>query len=155
MRNFINIEKGLALVEALEGKTKQDRINGVNKYASIVALEEVNGLEEEISLLRTKASYLDKIMNHKGTITVTTIADNYGMSSRIFNKLLHELGIQYKQSGVWHLYSKYKDRGYVNISYIEMKDNTIPNMRWTNKGVMFLYNKLKSVGILPVFERII
>ena len=145
-------QKGLALVDAIEGKTKEKRLNGVNEYAKLVAIEEREELEGVISTLKSKASYLDKILGYDTCITTTTIADDYGMSARSFNKLLHEMKIQYKQSGVWHLYMDYKDKGYVNVTYFETKNNIVPSMKWTHKGILFLYNKLKSVGIVPIME---
>ena len=39
-----------------------------------------------------------------------------------------------------------------NLSHFETKNNIVPSMKWTHKGILFLYNKLKSVGIVPVME---
>lgn len=63
--------------------------------------------EQRVNELQPKADYYDRILNNKGLVTVSTIAKNYGMSAVSFNKLLHELGIQFNQSGTWLLYSKF------------------------------------------------
>ena len=34
------------------------------------------------------------------------------MSGRAMNKLLHELGVQYKMGNTWLLYQDYADQGY-------------------------------------------
>ena len=150
----INYKKGLALIKAIEGKSKDDKLIGIREYARLVANEEKEELESIIKLLEIKASYLDKILGYSSLITTTTIADDYGMSARSFNNLLHEMGIQYKRSGVWHLYVEYKDKGYASVIYFDIGDEVIASMRWTHKGALFLYERLKNVGILPVLERV-
>ena len=111
-----------------------------------------------IGELKPKADYTDKILNSKSTMTVTAIAKDYGMSAIEFNKKLHELKIQYKQSGQWFLYEKYQRCGYTHSKTTEYKrsDGSIGsnlNTEWTQKGRLFLYNKLKDSGIIPVIER--
>lgn len=58
----------------------------------------------------------------------------------------------------WILYADYKDCGYVTSEtyLIKHKDGTEDvrmNTKWTQKGRRFLYEKLKSVGVIPVIER--
>ena len=55
--------------------------------------------EQLIGELKPRADYTDKILKNKGLVTITQIAKDYGMSGTELNKLLHELKIQYKQSG--------------------------------------------------------
>lgn len=80
------------------------------------------------------------------------------MSGIAFNQLLHELGIQYKQSQQWFLFAKYQNQGYThgkttqfyrNNGTVDYKINT----EWTQKGRLFLYNKLKENGYIPLIER--
>ena len=49
-----------------------------------------------IGELRPKASYYDLILQNKSLMPITKIAKDYGMSGQAMNKLLHELGVQYK-----------------------------------------------------------
>lgn len=113
---------------------------------------------EKISVLQPKADYTDKMLANPGLETTSVIAKNYGYSTREFNKLLHGLGIQYKQGKTWLLYAKYQDQvythvepyGYTNSDGIEKVRNT---MKWTQKGQEFLYSFLKSKGILPRIEQ--
>ena len=113
---------------------------------------------EKISVLQPKADYTDKMLANPGLETTSVIAKNYGYSTREFNKLLHGLGIQYKQGKTWLLYAKYQNLGYTHVEPygytnsdgIEMVRNT---MKWTQKGQEFLYSFLKSKGILPRIEQ--
>lgn len=114
--------------------------------------------EQRANELQPKADYYDRILNNKGLVTVSTIAKNYGMSAVSFNKLLHELGIQYNQSGTWLLYSKFQDKGYTHIEPFDYEDKdgnpqVKTRMKWTQKGHIFLYQELKKNDYLPMIER--
>ena len=111
-----------------------------------------------IGELKPKADYLDRILQSKALVTITAIAKDYGMSAKTFNKILHDLKVQFKQSGQWFLYSYYQDCGYTQSETIELehKDGTKfvkMNTKWTQKGRLFLYNLLKENGIVPVIEK--
>ncbi len=114
--------------------------------------------EQQVNELQPKADYYDRILNNKGLVTVSTIAKNYGMSAVSFNKLLHELGIQFNQSGTWLLYSKFQDKGYTHIEPFDYEDKNgnrqvKTRMKWTQKGHIFLYETLKKNNYLPMIER--
>ncbi|WP_308278110.1 phage antirepressor [Prevotella sp.] len=67
-----------------------------------------------IGELEKKVSYLDLILSSTSTMTITQIAQDYGMSGQRMNKLLHGLRIQYKVGEQWILYAEYKDKCYVS-----------------------------------------
>lgn len=75
---------------------------------------ENNMNKQKVSEYEPKASYLDTILNNKSLVTVGQIAKDYGMSAQSLNKLLHDLKVQYKQSGQWLLYSNIQDKGYTH-----------------------------------------
>ena len=111
-----------------------------------------------IGELTPKADYTDKILQSKDTVTVSSISKDYGMGAISFNKILHNLRIQYKQSGQWLLYDKYQKCGYTQskTTKYRKRDGSIGsnmNTEWTQKGRLFLYNKLKENGIVPLIER--
>ena len=113
---------------------------------------------EKISVLQPKADYTDKMLANPGLETTSVIAKNYGYSTREFNKLLHGLGIQYKQGKTWLLYAKYQDKGYTHIEpygYTSSDgiDKVRNTMKWTQKGQRFLYDFLESKGIMPKVEQ--
>lgn len=113
---------------------------------------------QQIKELKPKADYTDRILQNKGLVTITQIAKDYGMSGNKLNELLHELGVQYKQSSQWLLYAKYQDKGYthsetVNITRSDGRADIKMNTKWTQKGRLFLYTILKANGILPIIEK--
>lgn len=110
-----------------------------------------------IGELEKKVSYLDLILSSTSTMTITQIAQDYGMSGQRMNKLLHGLRIQYKVGEQWILYAEYKDKCYVSSETIHFMTNegvpcTTLNTKWTQKGRLFLYDILKKEGILPKME---
>lgn len=113
--------------------------------------------QDQLEKQKPIVEYTKTMLLNPGLETTTVIAKNYGMGAKKFNSLLHELGIQYRQSGTWYLYAKYQDKGYTHIEPFDYVDNdgqkNIKNtMKWTQKGQKFLYETLKAIGILPVIE---
>ncbi|EIE3617177.1 phage regulatory protein/antirepressor Ant [Staphylococcus pseudintermedius] len=146
----------------------QNRLPGTYKEALTQLLETVerneklelenNMQKQKIAEYEPKASYLDTILNNKSLVTVGQIAKDYGMSAQALNKLLHDLKVQYKQSGQWLLYSNLHDKGYTHSSTteIEHKDGSTSvrmNTKWTQKGRLFIYDLLKDNDILPTIEK--
>lgn len=123
------------------------------------ALEAENARHKQlIGELKPKADYVDTILRNKGLVTITQIAKDYGMSGRAMNKLLAGFGIQYKQSGQWLLYSKYHDKGYTHSETINIvRSNGLPDItmetKWTQKGRLYIYERLKDENILPLIEQ--
>lgn len=146
----------------------QNRLPGTYKEALLQLIETVEQNErlqldnqvqlQRIGELEPKATYYDLVLRNKSLVTVGQIAKDYGMSAQALNKLLHELKVQYKQSGQWLLYSNLHDRGYTHSSTteIEHKDGSTSvrmNTKWTQKGRLFIYDLLKKDSILPIIER--
>lgn len=123
------------------------------------ALEVANAVQQQqIAELKPKADYTDRILNNKGLVNANQIAKDYGMSARTFNRILHDLGVQYKEGDQWLLYRKYQDKGYtfsetVDITRSDGRADVKMRTKWTQKGRLFLYNQLKKNGYLPMIER--
>lgn len=108
---------------------------------------------QQIAEMKPKVSYYDQILQNKNTVPVTQIAKDYGMSGRKFNALLHELGIQYKFRKTWLLYQEYAEQGYTQSrTYALECEKSVMHTYWTQKGRLFLYDRLKKEGILPRIE---
>lgn len=113
--------------------------------------------DQQIAELQPKASYYDLILQCKDLLSVTEIVKDYGMSAKKLNKILHNLGVQFCQSGVWFLYAKYQDCGYTqtktqNYSKPDGTQGARVHTYWRQTGRLFLYELLKQNGILPLIE---
>ena len=127
------------------------------KAKRLEAEQQCEAQKQIIGEMEKKVSYLDLILSSTSTMTITQIAQDYGMSGQKMNKLLHELHIQYKVSDQWILYAEYKDKCYVSSETIHFVTSegipcTTLNTKWTQKGRLFLYDILKKEGILPKME---
>lgn len=127
------------------------------KAKRLEAEQQCEAQKQIIGEMEKKVSYLDLILSSTSTMTITQIAQDYGMSGQRMNKLLHGLRIQYKVGDQWILYAEYKDKCYVSSETIHFMTNegvpcTTLNTKWTQKGRLFLYDILKKEGILPKME---
>ena len=106
---------------------------------------------------RPKVTYYDMVLQSENLLTTTEIAKDYGLTARKLNKLLHELGVQFKQSGRWFLYAAHAEAGYAQSKtfvYDEETGKTNTHLYWTQKGRLFIYETLKHErGLLPLIER--
>ena len=134
------------------------------KEKKVLAIENKKLEEENIQLaaenqeLKHDKNYLDLIMRSKALLTISQIAQDYGMSGKALNKKLADMGIQYSINGQWILYAKYKDCGYVSSRSIDItradgRPDVVLHTEWTQAGRKFLYEELKKQGIIPMLER--
>jgi prophage antirepressor-like protein len=110
-----------------------------------------SALMDRVEALAPKARYCDTILRCKNAVPTTLIAKDYGMSATAFNRLLHSMGIQHRVGTTWVLYQKYAGNGYTksNTYYIPSGIGVIHTC-WTQKGRLFLYDKLAVYGVYPV-----
>ena len=122
-------------------------------------LESKNTLLEEITAQQKPLTdYARIILSSTQTVTITQIAQDYGMGPVRMNQLLFRLHIQHKVGGQWILYIPYLNKGYVQSfsSYFVNPDGEVQvkvHTRWTQQGRLFLYQELKNAGYLPMIEQ--
>lgn len=115
---------------------------------------EIKQKDAQIHLMTPKASYCDLVLQAKEAVPISLIAKDYGLSARALNAMLHDMRIQYKVDDMWLLYQPLTKKGYTkSVTYLT--DSGVLAMRtlWTQKGRMFLYEKLKEKGVLPEIEQ--
>ena len=153
---FIKVEEAWNSPEAVMARALQFANNQLSlvKKQNLELLETVAVQNQQIAEMQPKASYYDLILQNKNTVPITQIAKDYGMSGRKFNELLHELGVQYKFRKTWLLYQQYAECGYTQSrTYAIDESRSVMHTYWTQKGRLFLYDFLKSEGILPIMEQ--
>jgi len=110
-------------------------------------------LLETIAQMQPKAQYFDAILQSPQAFPISVISKEYGMSAFAFNKLLHELGVQYRVGKVWLLYKDHANQGYTATKTYLVGDKEVSiHTCWTMKGRLFIYELLKYYGILPQAE---
>ena len=114
--------------------------------------------EQQIAELQPKASYYDVVLNCKDLLSITSIAKDYGKSGVWLNHYLHQNGVQYKQGQNWLLYQKYAEKGYTSTKTqtfpgADGQQHTKVHTYWTQKGRLFIYDLLKTNGLLPLIEQ--
>lgn len=140
------------LIEALLQLKAEREINQVLK-------ETVAVQNQQIVEMKPKASYYDVVLNCKDLVAISVIAKDYGWSANRMNQYLHQKGVQYKQGNkIWLLYQKYAEMGYTNTKTHSYPGNdgtmhTAVHTYWTQQGRLFIYELLKSDGILPTMEQ--
>ncbi|MDY5159667.1 phage antirepressor [Actinotignum urinale] len=139
------------LIRALE-ELKAER--AIRKELEMTALIQ----SQQIAELQPKASYCDIVLSCQDAVNISVIAKDYGMSAKRMNRLLHELGIQFKQGRIWLLYQQYAECGYTKTSTSTYQNSSgqecsAVHTKWTQKGRLFLYNTLKTAGIYPKVEQ--
>lgn len=108
-------------------------------------LKATNRLQQEaLKKQAPKAIYYDEVMQSNSTYTVNQVAKELGYAAVSLNKLLNQLGIQYKQNNTWLLYAKHQNKGYTrtktwNYTGTDGESKTSMQTVWTEKGRHFIH----------------
>ena len=115
-------------------------------------------LEQRVSEYEPKARYVDEILKCPGCVLISQIAEDYGMSAKALNKLLHEEGVQYNMGGQWLLYKEHQNKGLtrsetVRITRSDGRPDTVIHTKWTQKGRRYINQILEKRGIVARMDR--
>lgn len=155
-QNYLEALK--SLVKAEEEK-QQLALENKQKDETIITISKANvELGNKITEMLPKVNYYDRILQSNATMTITQIAQDYGMSAIAMNKELESMRIQHKERGQWILYAQFQKGGYVHSRAVDIirrdgRHDVKYNTEWTTKGRLFLYEALKGKGILPLIEQ--
>lgn len=155
-QNYLEALK--SLVKSEEEK-QQLALQNKRQQATILTISKENTeLGNKIIEMLPKVSYYEQILQSDATVTITQIAQDYGMSAIKLNLLLSDMRIQHKVRGQWILYGQFLHGGYVHSRAIDIirsdgRHDVKYNTEWTTKGRIFLYEALKAKGILPLIEQ--
>ena len=155
-QNYLEALK--SLVKAEEEK-QQLALENKQKDETIITISKANvELGNKITEMLPKVSYYDRILQSNATMTITQIAQDYGMSAIAMNKELESMRLQHKERGQWILYAQFLKGGYVHSRAVDIirrdgRHDVKYNTEWTTKGRLFLYEALKGKGILPLIEQ--
>ena len=155
-QNYLEALKSMVKTEE---EKQQLALQNKRQQATILTISKENTeLGNKIIEMLPKVSYYDQILQSDATMTITQIAQDYGMSAIKLNLLLSDMRIQHKVRGQWILYGQFLHGGYVHSRAIDIirsdgRHDVKYNTEWTTKGRIFLYEALKAKGILPLIEK--
>lgn len=138
-----SFEKKYSVTEMLTDPAVLEQVLTELKY-----LQKKNAkLESDVEEMKPKVEYHDNVLNCQDAISTTSIASEFGKSGSWLNKKLHELGVQYRQNGVWILYDKYANSGYTVLKTMYSKtgdgETHAYNVTyWTQAGRKFIHSLL-------------
>ena len=104
--------------------------------------------QKELTVAAPKVKYYDDTLASTDCLTTTQVADDLGISARALNQQLSNAGVQYFQSGSWHLKGKFREWQLASTrtyNYIKGDGSTSTkvNLVWNQRGKRFilaLYN---------------
>lgn len=146
------------------GYTKLDSISRKDLAKMLLEAEEekerlqltIHEQEKVLEESAPKVKYYKDVLSSAAALTVNSIAQCLGISGLELNKLLCQWKVQYKQSGVYYLYSELRPLKYAahySYVYTTASGNVITKnrLKWTEKGKEFIINlynqKMKNAGM--------
>lgn len=159
MQDPANLVQLLQALKDEQDKRRELQAKTEEQTATIEHQQQAIGqLENAVAKMKDKVSYYDQILASKNTVTMTQIAQDYGMSAKRLNQTLYDMRIQHKVGKQWILYAPYLTEGYVHSEAIpQLNTNgtafTVNLTKWTQRGRLFLYHKLKDKNIIPLIEK--
>lgn len=107
--------------------------------------------QRERSRMQEELVYMNNVLKSEDTLTTTMIAKEFDLSARQVNKILHDKGVIFKQSGQWFLYATHHGKNLVDYETLPDFENgqyrTHRRMRWTEEGHRFV-NEVVSDHLL-------
>ena len=157
---FIQVEEAWNSPEAIMARALQfaNQQLALLKHKNMELTDTIAVQNQQILEMKPKVSYYDVVLNCKDLISTSAIAKDYGKSAIWMNRYLHEKGVQFKQGDIWLLYQKYAQKGYTSTkthSYpgTDGETHTKVHTYWTQKGRLFIYELMKSDGMMPLIEQ--
>lgn len=145
---FIQVEEAWNSPEAVMARALQfaNQQLALLKHQNMELTDTIAVQNQQILEMKPKVSYYDVVLNCKDLISTSAIAKDYGK------------GVQFKQSDIWLLYQKYAQKGYTSTkthSYTgtDGETHTKVHTYWTQKGRLFIYELMKSDGMMPLIEQ--
>lgn len=155
----LDMAKELCMISNTEkGKEARKYFIEVEKKKNITALPSAKELalmvvkaEEEKEKLQIenqkKSQFISNVVHSNNSYTATQVAKDLNISAKLFNKMLIEANVIFKQNGTYILTSRYQNFGLTEIkeSQPDKNGNTFINLRWTVKGKNWLKNNWDRV----------
>ena len=135
------IARGLIAAKAALSR-KEQRVRELEAQTEQQA-QTIGIQQKELTVAAPKVKYYDDTLASTDCLTTTQVADDLGISARALNQQLANAGIQYFQSGSWHLKGKFREWQLASTrTYNYMKGDgstgTKINLVWNQRGKRFI-----------------
>jgi len=144
-------DKSLEVVDRLYKFAALDIPERCKELCTLEAVKLLIGAKPKVEIeIKSPKLFIELVeqdirINPGAEYSTESIAREYGMRAYDLNRRLALMDIQSRQGDRWILSPEYRFRSY----------RVYGNSRfWTPVGVRFIYNTLKSQGVLPLDERI-
>lgn len=133
-------------LEELEKQNKNFQVPQTFHEALLLAAD----LEKQNQTLKIEnkkqSQFIANVVHSENSYTATQVAKDFNISAKLFNKILLESGVIYKNNGTYVLSSKYQGHNLTEIKETEPnKDNkTFLSLRWTSIGKNWLKNNFEK-----------
>lgn len=136
------------LVNKLEELEKQNQFQVPQTFHEALLLAaELEKQNETLKIENKKQNqFITNVVHSHNTYTATQVAKDFNISAKLFNKILIEAGVLFKNNGTYALTSKYQNYGLTEIKETEPnnEDKTFLSLRWTAKGKNWLKNNFEK-----------
>ena len=127
----------------------------------------VNELKKQVDIICTQAavlrqmvmeafprvSYYDVVLADADPVSTGVIAEDYGLEADDLYAMLEKLDMVEEREDGWVPEDWVTEKGYAFVGTPRCKQyNDSVIVAWTQKGRLFLYEKLRRCGILPLVE---
>ena len=143
------IAQAMAILQKRLDKANADKaqLEADNQHKQATIESQATELEKQAP----KVAYVDNVLQSVNTYNTNLIAKELGMSAETLNKKLQEIGVQYRQGGVWVLMHKYQGKGYTKTrthTYTRSVGSTGTSMLtvWTERGRAFIHQVIESAA---------
>ena len=145
--------KELALM-VVQAEEEKERLALENKQLEADNQHKQATIESQATQLQKQApkvAYVDNVLQSVNTYNTNLIAKEMGMSAETLNKKLQDIGVQYRQGGVWVLTHKYQNKGYTKTrthTFTRSDGSTGTSMLtvWTESGRAFIHQVIESAA---------
>lgn len=106
-----------------------------------------------VEKLATSSKKTDTLVESEALMTINSIAKWYGLSANSLNKILQNMGVQFRDGGSWRLHQRYLDRGYAKTKFLHLDNDEIISITyWTWKGRYFIHSLMYELGYYKQVE---
>ena len=156
----------MSVIDAPDAVSTALAVKNLTTFIEAPLKEEIIKQQEEIAVLKPKSDYCDLVLSAENTFSASDVAGQLGIrSANVLNKFLVSEGVikavkkQYfdkktkewkKRTSYYLLRADYVDKGFGDVINVTAKSKdgskTYSNLqlRWTTKGVKFIYELIKE-----------